>query len=164
VISAQKDPQVWYMGSAVDQSLMEDGVVFARVRERALSGDHKRLAYFEWSLDARRLTQVEPSVASDPACGRRRTRRFRDADLPDYVEAERASSMTGRSRSSGSASVTGRTRSARTPSSTLIWLGRPGRRGVADRRARGFHLRRFAVPLLSLDLGCWDAAGRAGPR
>jgi hypothetical protein len=29
VISAQPDPQVWYMGSAVDQTIHEDGVSFA---------------------------------------------------------------------------------------------------------------------------------------
>ena len=51
VISAQPDPQVWYMGSAVDQTEQADGVAYARVRERALNGDHDRLAYFEWSLD-----------------------------------------------------------------------------------------------------------------
>jgi hypothetical protein len=38
VISAQPDPQIWYMGSAVDQTIHEDGVSFARVRDRALRG------------------------------------------------------------------------------------------------------------------------------
>jgi hypothetical protein len=66
VISAQPDPQVWYTGSAVDQSLHEDGIVFARVRERALKGEDSRLAYFEWSVEADSPDEVEPEVAGDP--------------------------------------------------------------------------------------------------
>lgn len=51
-LSARPNPQVWYMGSAVDQTVHEHGVVFARVRERGLKGDDPALAYFEWSVDA----------------------------------------------------------------------------------------------------------------
>jgi hypothetical protein len=49
VISARPNPQMWYMGSAVDQETMDNGTVFARLRQRAL--DHKpgRMAYFGWS-------------------------------------------------------------------------------------------------------------------
>jgi hypothetical protein len=43
--------QVWYTGSAVDQQDNEDGVVFARIRERGIKGDDPSLAYFEWSVD-----------------------------------------------------------------------------------------------------------------
>jgi phage terminase large subunit-like protein len=50
-LSAIENPQVWYTGSAVDQQIHEDGIVFARVRERGVAGD-PRLAYFEWSADA----------------------------------------------------------------------------------------------------------------
>lgn len=89
VISAQPDPQVWYMGSAVDQAIMDDGVVFARVRDRALNGDHKRLAYFEWSIDAESPGDVPEDdlhdmaliAAANPAFGVRITE--------DYIEAER---------------------------------------------------------------------------
>jgi len=88
VISAQPDPQIWYMGSAVDQTIHEDGVSFARVRDRALKGTDPRLAYFEWSLDEETPDQVEASQALDrdvwavanPALGIRIS--------PDYVEAE----------------------------------------------------------------------------
>jgi hypothetical protein len=66
VISAQPDPQVWHMGSAVDQMIHEEGVVFARVRERALEGSDDRLAYFEWSLDADLPDNVTMEQASDP--------------------------------------------------------------------------------------------------
>lgn len=49
-LSARPNPQVWYTGSAVDQESHDDGLVFARVRERGVRGD-EALAYFEWSLD-----------------------------------------------------------------------------------------------------------------
>lgn len=50
-LSARENPQVWYTGSAVDQEVHEHGEVLTRVRKRALDGDTKRLAYFEWSPD-----------------------------------------------------------------------------------------------------------------
>jgi hypothetical protein len=89
VISAQPDPQVWYMGSAVDQTIHEDGVSFARVRARALAGDDPRLAYWEWSMDAETPDMVDDSMLDDlmelaranPALGRRIT--------SDYIRAER---------------------------------------------------------------------------
>ena len=89
VISAQPDPQIWYTGSAVDQTIHEDGVVFARVRDRALSDDTDRLAYWEWSHEAETPDQVEESQAADvevwaatnPALGVR--------IMPDYIHAER---------------------------------------------------------------------------
>jgi hypothetical protein len=67
VISAQPDPQVWYMGSAVDQQIMDDGMAFARVRQRALKENDDRLLYLEWSLDAETPDQVEDETAGDEA-------------------------------------------------------------------------------------------------
>lgn len=90
VISAQPDPQVWYMGSAVDQEFMEDGVVFARVRERALQGKDERLAYFEWSLDAERPDEVEEEQADDPELWAATNPAFGIRISPDYIEAERS--------------------------------------------------------------------------
>lgn len=89
VISAQPDPQVWYMGSAVDQVIHEDGVSFARVRARAIAGSDPRLAYFEWSMDAESPDLVEDEMLDDlierakanPAFGRRIS--------AEYLEAER---------------------------------------------------------------------------
>jgi hypothetical protein len=43
------DPQLWFVGSAVDQQTMDHGVEFARVREDALAG-MERLAYFGWNV------------------------------------------------------------------------------------------------------------------
>jgi hypothetical protein len=49
VVSARPNPQIWYTGSAVDQTIHEDGLVLARVRSRGLAGDDPSLAYLEWS-------------------------------------------------------------------------------------------------------------------
>jgi len=51
VLTAQPNPQIWLTGSAVDQTIHEDGYVFTRYRDQALEGSNERLAWFEWSLD-----------------------------------------------------------------------------------------------------------------
>lgn len=48
--SVQHNPQVWYTGSAVDKWTHDNGIVFARVRERGMSED-PALGYFEFSPD-----------------------------------------------------------------------------------------------------------------
>jgi hypothetical protein len=63
--AAMQNRQRWYAGSAVDQMVHPDGVVFARVRERALAGDDPRLAYFEWSVEAERPGALEPDELAD---------------------------------------------------------------------------------------------------
>lgn len=86
-LSARPNPQVWYTGSAVDETVHEDGRVFARVRERGLAGDDTRLAYFEWSADAalgdaeRVAEDREAWAAANPALGIRIN--------PEFVEQER---------------------------------------------------------------------------
>jgi hypothetical protein len=87
VISAQPDPQVWQMGSAVDQFVMDEGIVFARTREQALAGED-RIAYFEWSLDyaspedvpADVMQTLEAQAQTNPALGIRIS--------PEYLAAE----------------------------------------------------------------------------
>lgn len=69
IISASQapaGPQVWYLGSAVDQLKHEDGVVFAKVRERALEG-RQRICYFEWSPGYGSPELVPAELAADPA-------------------------------------------------------------------------------------------------
>lgn len=66
-LSARPNPQVWYTGSAVDQEKDENGVAFARVRERGLRGDDSALAYFEWSAAAEHPAQLTYTEATDPA-------------------------------------------------------------------------------------------------
>jgi hypothetical protein len=65
-MSARPNPQILYAGSAVDQQTMPNGVVFARLRERALRGDEKRLAYFGWSAPFDDPEKVTLEAAQDP--------------------------------------------------------------------------------------------------
>lgn len=79
VVSAQPDPQIWYTGSAVDQSRNENGVVLARLRERGIAGKDPSLAYFEWSapfdnpddVPWDRLDFEERTADGNPALGYR---------------------------------------------------------------------------------------------
>lgn len=64
ILSARPNPQVWYLGSAVDQQVHPDGIVLARVRERGIRGD-PAVAYFEWSIP-QPIDQVDESIAGDP--------------------------------------------------------------------------------------------------
>lgn len=50
ILRAREDPQMWLTGSAVDQHVHEHGVVFARLRERAMKGTDSSICYFEWTL------------------------------------------------------------------------------------------------------------------
>lgn len=86
-LSARANPQVWYMGSAVDQQIHEHGVVWTRVRERGLKGE-PRLAYTEFSVAAETPEHLTPEDRADqnnwaqanPALDLRISR--------DYVESE----------------------------------------------------------------------------
>jgi hypothetical protein len=66
-LSARPNPQVWYTGSAVDQESMEHGVVFARLRERAIKGGDPALAYFGWSPNFDHPDAVTSQAAVDPS-------------------------------------------------------------------------------------------------
>lgn len=66
-LSARPNPQVWYMGSAVDQLVHEHGVVFARIRERGLAGSDDSLAFFEWSAEAVDADGAELGPSQVPA-------------------------------------------------------------------------------------------------
>lgn len=50
-LSRRPNGQIWYLGSAVDQEVMEHGEVFARKRQAALSHTTGRLAYLEYSVE-----------------------------------------------------------------------------------------------------------------
>lgn len=89
-LSARPNPQIWFTGSAVDQNIHEDGIVFARVRERGIRGDPS-LAYFEFSaegsdpdaLDEYDLDSEENWAQANPGLGIRIT--------PEHVANERRS-------------------------------------------------------------------------
>src|SRR5581483_3966869 len=74
------NPQLWYAGSAVDKEKHEHGVVFTRLRERAVAGA-ARVAYFGFSADVRgwlearglrydperpEIDHVTPEMLTDP--------------------------------------------------------------------------------------------------
>lgn len=90
-MSARPNPQILYAGSAVDQETMDDGVVFARLRERGLKGGDPRLAYLGWSAPFNHPDEVTEEDArnpemwaqANPAMGIRITR--------DYIEMEQRS-------------------------------------------------------------------------
>jgi hypothetical protein len=63
-LRARPNPQVWYAGSAVDQEVQYEGLVWTRVRERALKGE-KELTYFEWSLNYDHPTDVPEEAFHD---------------------------------------------------------------------------------------------------
>lgn len=64
-LSARPNPQVWYTGSAVDQTVHEHGVVKSRLRDRALRGNDPSLAYFEWSVEGDDPDKVSDTDVSD---------------------------------------------------------------------------------------------------
>lgn len=66
-MAARANPQILYAGSAVDQETMDDGVVFARIRERGIAGGDQRLAYFGWSAPFEHPGEVSAEAACDPA-------------------------------------------------------------------------------------------------
>jgi phage terminase large subunit-like protein len=61
------DPQVWYTGSAVDKWTHDNGVVFARIRERGHAGEDSSLAFFEWSADCDDPQEAESFLDSPEA-------------------------------------------------------------------------------------------------
>src|SRR5206468_2166051 len=68
----ERQPQVWYAGTAVDEMTNEHGVVLARLRERGIKGEAANLAYFEWSIGfyddegvELRPEQVTPEMLED---------------------------------------------------------------------------------------------------
>lgn len=65
-LSARPNPQLWYVGSAVDQNVHEHGTAFARIRARGIAGDDPRLMFAEWSLDRDHPDEVTPDDAVDP--------------------------------------------------------------------------------------------------
>jgi hypothetical protein len=64
-VSAQEMQQVWVLGSTPDQSIHPDSVIFARMRERALSGDGGAMCWFEWSVPFD-TTDATDALVSDP--------------------------------------------------------------------------------------------------
>jgi hypothetical protein len=88
LLTAQSNPQIWYTGSAVDEEEEDNGVVFAKVRERGMAGDDPRLMYAEFSPDCdspekagELLDNPEAWAQANPGLGIRIGR--------EYIEGER---------------------------------------------------------------------------
>ena len=92
-LSARPNPQVWYTGSAVDQEVDDNGVVFARIRERGHTGTDPSLAYFEWSaVDS--IKDIDISVTADQAAWARANPALGIRISAEHVGRERASMST----------------------------------------------------------------------
>ena len=89
-------PQIWYAGSAVDQVIHEHGVVFARVRERALAEKGERLGYLEWSVDEDDPSQVPERVARDKAAWAQANPALGIRIAADYIEQTEYDAMDRR--------------------------------------------------------------------
>jgi hypothetical protein len=88
-LRARENPQVWYTGSAVDQQVHDHGLVFTRVRERAMSGSEAdELAYFEWSLDYDDPELVPEEVFHDEAAWAQATPALGVLIDYDYIQTE----------------------------------------------------------------------------
>ncbi len=48
-LSARPNPQLWYLGSAVDKHIDEHGEVFSKLRARGVAGGDESLVWAEWS-------------------------------------------------------------------------------------------------------------------
>jgi hypothetical protein len=62
--SSSANRQRWYVGSAVDQAVHTDGVVFARIRKHGHDGTHPRLVWCEWSAEGENPVAVEDAAFS----------------------------------------------------------------------------------------------------
>lgn len=71
-MSARPNPQLWYTGSAVDQTVHVNGTVFASVRERGIGGEDPSLCWLEWSCeDDASLDDPQQWAIANPGIGHR---------------------------------------------------------------------------------------------
>lgn len=90
-LSARPNPQVWYVGSSVDQLVHEHGIVFARVRARGIAGDDPRLLFMEWSPDFDHPDEVTPQDALDPEVWAAANPGLGIRITPEYIASEQRS-------------------------------------------------------------------------
>ncbi len=87
-LSAVPNPQIWYTGSAVDQLVMDHGLVFARVRERGVEGKDSSLAYFEWSLPYDNPADVPDELMRSEEARRETNPAYGIRINEDYLDSE----------------------------------------------------------------------------
>lgn len=88
-LSARPNPQVIYSGSAVDQEVHREGVVFARVRERGLAGIDPGLAWLEWSVEGEDPAMVPDEIMDDPEVWAQANPGLNIRISPEFVAKER---------------------------------------------------------------------------
>lgn len=93
-LSARPNPQVWYLGSAVDQAVHDHGVVFARVRERGHAGEDGALAWFEYSTGHDHPDDVPDGVLDDVEWWRRANPAAGIRITDEHIALERQSLAT----------------------------------------------------------------------
>lgn len=89
-LSSRPKPQIWYAGSAVDQTVHENGMALSRLRQKAIDRE-PRIAYFEWSLDADDPAKVPVEVARDPEAWAVVNPALDIRITPEYIADERGS-------------------------------------------------------------------------
>ncbi len=89
LLSSIPNPQVWYMGSAVDELIHQHGLVIAAIRKRALAGEDPDLLYLEWSVDRKRYESNPDTVARDPRSWAQANPALGIRITPEYVAKER---------------------------------------------------------------------------
>lgn len=86
-LSSIENPQVWYTGSAVNEDVHRDGVVFTRIRNRGLTENPGRLFFAEWSADEDRfLNEPGYGYSMDAACEANPAAGIRISE--EFIEAE----------------------------------------------------------------------------
>lgn len=95
-MAARPNAQIMYAGSAVDQDTMEDGIVFASVRERGIKGGDPRLMYVGYGAPFDHPDDVTDEAACDPANWAAANPALGIRITPEYIEIEqRALSARG---------------------------------------------------------------------
>jgi phage terminase large subunit-like protein len=90
-LSARPNPQVLYMGSAVDQETHDNGLVFSRLRRRGIAGEDPSLAWFEWSAAFDHPDELDADAALDPAVWRQANPALGIRITEEYVANEQRS-------------------------------------------------------------------------
>jgi phage terminase large subunit-like protein len=87
---ARPNPQVWYTGSAVDQLVHENAVIWTRIRERGIAPkpDDERLVYFEWSIEGENPSSVPDEVRNDRSLWKKANPALGIRIDPDHMKQE----------------------------------------------------------------------------
>jgi phage terminase large subunit-like protein len=90
-LSARPNPQVLYMGSAVDQETHDNGLVFSRLRRRGIAGDDPSLAWFEWAAPFDHPDELDSEAAVSAAVWRQANPALGIRITEEYVANEQRS-------------------------------------------------------------------------